>query len=110
MTSTTVLLLALVATAPPRGGAPARPAPTASSGAAVLRAKRAFRTALDLCAPPGRCEAGTKAADPEYVNLLKESEKKFMDACQACAPAEKCDAEAQRLREGKRSPGAAPCE
>jgi hypothetical protein len=106
MTWMSAALLAVLAATPPKGGAPAQPTPAA----AVIASKRSLRIAVELCAPSGRCDPGSRTADAEYTALLKESQQKFLEACQRCAKPEACDAEAERIKGGKPSPGPAPCQ
>jgi hypothetical protein len=78
--------------------------------AAVVVAKRAFRTAVQLCDVPGRCEMGSRSVQSEYLTMLQDTEKGFLQACERCSTSERCEAERQRIRDGKRSMGATPCE
>ncbi len=76
----------------------------------LMNAKRALKTAVDLCSNPGKCEQGSRNADREYISLLEGADRSFIEACLACSTAEKCDAERDRIREGKHSTGTRPCE
>ena len=76
----------------------------------LMNAKRTLKTAVDLCSVPGKCESGSSNADREFINMLESADRSFIEACLACSTAEKCDAERDRIRDGKRSPGTAPCE
>jgi hypothetical protein len=76
----------------------------------LFNAKRALKTAVDLCSVPGKCEQGSSNVDREFIAILEGADRNFIEACLACSTAEKCDAERDRIRDGKRSPGTAPCE
>src|SRR6266568_8258607 len=76
----------------------------------LLNAKRALKTAVDLCGNPGKCEQGSRNADREYISLLENADRNFIEACLACSTSERCDAERDRIRDGKRSMGTAPCD
>jgi hypothetical protein len=93
---------------PPAKAAP--PAKPPEPKETVAKTKRAFRIAVELCGTKNRCDPASRTADREYASMLTESERTFMTACEACSTAEKCDAERQRIRDGKRSAGSAPCE
>jgi hypothetical protein len=83
---------------------------TTDAKRSLMNAKRALKTAVDLCSAPGRCEQGSAHADREYMSMLEGADRSFIEACLACSTPEKCDAERDRIRDGKRSSGSAPCE
>jgi hypothetical protein len=97
---------------PKRAAAPAKKGSGGLSEAkrAVFNAKRALKTAVDLCDVPARCDPGSRNANKEYIQMLADADRNFIEACLACSTAEKCDAERDRIRAGKRSPGTAPCD
>ena len=76
----------------------------------LMNAKRALKTAVDLCGNPGKCEQGSRNADREYMSLLEGADRSFIEACLACSTSERCEAERDRIRDGKRSQGTAPCD
>jgi hypothetical protein len=76
----------------------------------LFNAKRALVTAVALCSAPGKCEQGSRNADREYISMLEGADRNFIEACLACSTSEKCDAERDRIKDGKRSPGTTPCE
>ena len=76
----------------------------------LFNAKRALKTAVDLCSVPGKCEQGSPSANREYIAILEGADRNFIEACLACSTAEKCDAERDRIRDGKHSQGLAPCD
>jgi hypothetical protein len=96
---------------PPKktAGAPKKSAePTPKSS--VVSAKQTFKAAVELCDAPGRCEAGSRTLNREYMTMLQDSERRFVEACERCSSPERCEAERQRIREGKLSLSAAPCQ
>jgi hypothetical protein len=104
------LSLATVASgATPSSNAKGKAASLSEAKRALFNAKRALKTAVDLCSAPGKCEQGS-GANREYISILEGADRNFIEACLACSTAEKCDAERDRIRDGKRSSGIAPCE
>jgi hypothetical protein len=115
-------VIALVAALCVAGGVhaaePKRPAAPAKKGSgatpeakrAVMNAKRALKTAVDLCDVPGKCDPSSRTANKEYIQILADADRNFIEACLACSTVEKCDAERDRMRGGKRSPGPTPCD
>ncbi len=78
-------------------------------GRSLKLAKAKLTAAAGACASPAECDPASRAANRDAIALLEEAEKGFMAACQACSTEEKCDAERARIRDGRRSPGLAPC-
>jgi hypothetical protein len=106
-----LLSAALAADAKPKSpaGAPPPAAPSKDPKVGLAKAKQALTVAVRLCDVPGRCEAGSRGADAEYVSMLQNAERNFMTACEQCSTAERCDQERERIRSGKRSPDDSPC-
>jgi hypothetical protein len=77
---------------------------------ALMNAKRALKTAVDLCSNPGKCEHGSRNADREYISMLESADRNFIEACLACSTPERCDSERDRIKDGKRSQGTVPCD
>ena|SRR6266702_6895996 len=87
-----------------------KPSPVSDAKRNLMNTKRALKTAVDLCSNPGKCEPGSRNADREYMSLLEGADRNFIEACLACSTSERCDAERDRIRDGKRSQGTAPCD
>jgi hypothetical protein len=84
--------------------------PKQPSMSELEQAKAAYRAAVGACARPDTCDPTASSANRDAVALLKDTEKQFMTACTACASEERCESERQRIRDGKRSVGRAPCD
>jgi hypothetical protein len=95
--------------AKPKGAAPAKQTPPVALKTSLVNAKQAFRTAVQLCDTPGRCEQGSRSVNTEYLTMLKDTEKAFVEACERCSTPDKCEVERQRIRDGKTSFGSNPC-
>jgi hypothetical protein len=93
--------------APPEGAAMSPKTRRVSSELKV--AKNSLMSSVGACERPGTCDPQSKSADREQTRLLLQAEDRFMSVCQLCASREDCDAELQKMRDGKRSRGVAPC-
>ncbi|HEX9108103.1 MAG TPA: hypothetical protein VF832_12760 [Longimicrobiales bacterium] len=89
---------------------PGKAGPLSEAKRNLFNAKRALVTAVALCSAPGKCEQGARNADREYITMLEGADRNFIEACLACSTSEKCDAERDRIKDGKRSPGTIPCD
>jgi hypothetical protein len=87
----------------------AKKKPVDPKKAELHQVKRAFEVVVGLCEKPGACEYTSKSRDEDLISLLQEKERAFVLACEACADKKACDDERQRIREGKPTPGYAPC-
>lgn len=86
---------------PKKSATPKKLTPAEERLVEVSNTKAKFMAAMGSCAKPEECDPDSPRKNVDLVNLLKNAEEAFVQACVQCASDKDCEEERAKIRAGR---------